>query len=138
MKKLIKRSTDTFFEILVVYGAVLVVASLLFWMIEAKDFTDSLWWACVTATTVGYGDVTPTTVPGRILGGFLMHIVPFLIAPLLVVRLMNNILEDEHHFSHAEQEDMKAELTLLRGELKSARADLSAIIERLDKPEHKP
>ena len=36
------------------------------------DFTDALWWAIVTVTTVGYGDVIPETGLGRIIAGFLM------------------------------------------------------------------
>jgi voltage-gated potassium channel len=31
------------------------------------SFGDAIWWAFVTVTTVGYGDFTPITVPGRVI-----------------------------------------------------------------------
>ncbi|MDQ3311948.1 MAG: potassium channel family protein [Actinomycetota bacterium] len=33
-----------------------------------RSFTDALWWSAATITTVGYGDVAPTTVGGRLAG----------------------------------------------------------------------
>ena len=35
---------------------------------------ESLWWALVTVSTVGYGDYTPVTISGRITAGFIMAI----------------------------------------------------------------
>ena len=37
-----------------------------------KTFSDGLWWAVTTVTTVGYGDRFPTTPEGRILAVMLM------------------------------------------------------------------
>jgi hypothetical protein len=36
-----------------------------------KNLSDGLWWAVTTITTVGYGDVAPVTIPGRLLGALL-------------------------------------------------------------------
>ena len=45
------------------------------WLLDRKDFDtlgDAMWWAVQTVTTVGYGDVVPEHVAGRLIGGALM------------------------------------------------------------------
>lgn len=41
---------------------------------DIDDMGDALWWSVVTITTVGYGDITPDSVGGRIAAGLLMFI----------------------------------------------------------------
>ncbi len=59
----------------ILFYAVFVVlsGSLLIMYFEKKiPFADALWWSIVTMTTVGYGDVSPGTPGGRIVGIFVM------------------------------------------------------------------
>jgi voltage-gated potassium channel len=39
---------------------------------NVRSFGDAIWWSIVTATTVGYGDVSPQTTEGRVIAVVLM------------------------------------------------------------------
>jgi voltage-gated potassium channel len=67
-------------KIVVFLSAVLVLVTLLgtvVYMVEDPEagFTSiprSIYWAIVTVTTVGYGDIAPQTIPGQILASLMM------------------------------------------------------------------
>ena len=62
----------------------------------------SLYWAATTATSTGYGDLSPKTAAGQILAVALMHISIFGVAPLIVVRLVDRLNENRDAFTHEE------------------------------------
>ena len=67
-------------KIIVFLGAVLTLILILgtiMYLIEGQEngfdsIPQSVYWAIVTMTTVGYGDVTPQTVPGKFLASIMM------------------------------------------------------------------
>ena len=56
-------------------AAIVVLGAVAMWVFDRKDFPNlgrSLWWAAQTVTTVGYGDVTPQTIVGRLIAAVVM------------------------------------------------------------------
>ena len=47
---------------------------------DLESVADGVWWALVTLTTVGFGDITPVTALGRVVGGVLMIVGMFTLA----------------------------------------------------------
>lgn len=118
LQKLAARATDSFAEIIVYYLVVLSASGFLFSYFEDKPLFESFWWACVTGFTIGYGDLYPVTVGGKIVAIALMHVVPLIIIPLIVARLLITVIEDKNQFSHEEQEELKGDIKEIKKALR--------------------
>ncbi|WP_412989069.1 potassium channel family protein [Pediococcus siamensis] len=61
-----------FVYLLYVSVVILVLSALLYSIVEKISLANALWWAITTATTVGYGDISPHSAIGKIIASVLM------------------------------------------------------------------
>jgi voltage-gated potassium channel len=83
---------------------------------EFKSFWDGVWWAMVTVTTVGYGDLYPSSVAGR-----LIAIVVMLMGIGFLAVLTATI---SSQFVKADQGDDNAEILRMLRQIEADVADL--------------
>lgn len=70
--------SPVFIMLTVVGNGMIGLSGVIFYLLE-KDtnprmhhLMDAIWWSFSTATTTGYGDITPVTIKGKVLGILLM------------------------------------------------------------------
>ncbi|MEU4420410.1 potassium channel family protein [Actinoplanes sp. NPDC024001] len=97
------------------YLLLIVVCGTLYHYFEPDTSVgDAVWWAVVTASTVGYGDISPETWQARLVAAVLISVMVLLVIPLITAQFASRLIVDNDAFHHDEQEELKANLRQVR------------------------
>ncbi len=116
-------------DFLVVYaiGIVVIAATIVAGVERGHDsitsFTDALWWSVVTATTVGYGDMTPITPVGRGMAVLLM---------LVGIGLFGGLTANFASTIFRTDDNVEANTEQLLDEMKALRTELVELRQSVD------
>jgi voltage-gated potassium channel len=94
-----------------------------------KNIEEGIWWAWVTVTTVGYGDVVPVTTGGRLLAGLVMLVGLGIFSLITANFSAFFVTREELKLVRKEEQVLEKEVQVLVSEQK--------ILEHLQKIEHR-
>ena len=106
LRKFLK--SNVFVYYLYISLAVLLIASSLYCISEKVTFGTALWWSITTATTVGYGDISPQTDLGKLAAVILMFLGIGFIG-MLTSSITNFFAEDNDDSTQQTLKELKEE-----------------------------
>lgn len=106
---------------------------------QYADVGTGLWWAVSTVTTVGYGDVVPMSVGGRLVGTVLMFVgigsIAFLTAVAASAIVVGEVGEEERRIEHEERmiEREEREIERVQAAIFTRLGEIDARLARLER-----
>ena len=104
--------TNGLLYILYVNVFIVFVGSSILSVVEEKAFSDGLWWAIVTVTTVGYGDIVPSSIFGKWLAIILMLVGIGTIG--MLTSALTNFFVKENSNEESKLDELQNELVMQR------------------------
>lgn len=129
-KAVVFLNINGFKYILLMTSVIILIGGVLIHFAEDMSISDGIWWAFVTATTVGYGDISPNSLYGRLIAMVLMLVGIGLIGSVTSTltsyflkkdrqnvesRTIQMIQEELEHFSELSEEDVDRICVILKG-----------------------
>lgn len=95
---------------------VIIFFGYIFYITEptVESIGDGFYWALVTVTTVGYGDITPTTPAGKLIASFLILLGLGLIATITAIVSAKFI---QNYVDHHTNDDVLDKLEILQKDI---------------------
>lgn len=125
-------ATNGLGAVLAVSGALIVGAGLVVQVLEPAigSLGDATWWALVTTTTVGYGDIAPATAGGRVLAAVLM-LVGIGTLGMITGSIATYFLSDDEGSADPEVEHLRGRLAEWQELSPTERQRLAAVLHTL-------
>jgi len=102
----LSRMIDTIPEVAVAYAVTTTAATWGIATLESWTAGEAAWWAIVTVTTTGYGDISPQSPAGRLIAAALM-VLAWFFNLLLGAQLAAKLIVNSDAWTHEEQEGLK-------------------------------
>jgi voltage-gated potassium channel Kch len=115
--------------------ALAFVGAIVIRIADAQNFPSlglAVWWALQTVTTVGYGDVVPTTGSGRVVGGLVMVMGVSFIAFVTAGVTSTVIRRERAEAEEAERTQRERDLQSIGDSLAQIRRGITDLDKRLD------
>ncbi|MCK7638408.1 potassium channel family protein [Corynebacterium pygosceleis] len=100
---------------------------------QITTFFDAVWWSIVTVTTVGYGDITPSTIGGRFIGIAVMLggiAVAGVVTATFASWLVQQVEDEDTAAIQDQQQAVRRELRGLHREVRELRGQLARMTEQ--------
>lgn len=133
----IQKATSRIITLLMINIVIVLCAAEIFSVLEGVPLWQSFYWANMTSTSVGYGDISPKLVVGQILAIILANFSMLFLSPLITARMASQIIVDSDKFTHEEQEQEKADRKVMMDNQEKMLSMMENITARLDALETK-
>jgi len=134
-----------------VLGLVIIMALTLLYLVEHQaqpdkfgSIPDAIWWAIITLTTVGYGDVSPITPAGKVLGGLVaimgvctVALITGILASSFAVQMERRKAEFQAHVDEALSDNVLTDdellfLSTLKDDMGISEAEFDKLLRRME------
>lgn len=117
--------TNGFRNALYVSIVLILVSATTYSIAENVPFVDSIWWAVVTTTTVGYGDISPQTPLGRMAAILLMFLGIGFIG--ILTSTITEYFSSEKNMNEDETDNLNNKIDLLTAKIESLEKEIKKL-----------